>query len=56
MILRLAILLFSSILSVAYGKCRMDPEAAHSHCGLPDELSNFQGEHLWCKTDYRIRR
>lgn len=25
------------------GMCRMDPTAAHQFCGLPQELSNFQG-------------
>lgn len=27
-------------------KCRMDPDSAHTKCGLPEELSNFQGENL----------
>jgi hypothetical protein len=26
------------------GDCRMKSGAAHSHCGLPYELSNFQGQ------------
>lgn len=26
--------------------CRMDPEASHKYCGLPKELSNFQGDSM----------
>ncbi len=26
-------------------RCRMQPGSAHSYCGLPYELSNFQGRH-----------
>ncbi|GMH44322.1 hypothetical protein BSKO_12256 [Bryopsis sp. KO-2023] len=34
-------------------RCRMDPDASHSHCGLPNELSNFQG-HYECDNDVKV--
>lgn len=38
--------------------CRMDPSSQHSFCGLPYELSNFQGEVKYgsCQLCYHQRR